>query len=171
MSPSPRPTGVLRQDVATNDFEWTREANVQSLVVAHLVRQGWRITAVANTATRERGIDVLAHQNGRTLGVEVKGYPGRRYADPLRSEETKPSHPSAQAGVYFAQALLAAMRLRTSQPDTLNVIALPDVPRYRSLVEEVRTSLLACGIDAWLVSADGVVDTPLRQRVVTRPQA
>jgi hypothetical protein len=37
------------------------------------------------------GIDVLATRTGRTLAVEVKGFPGRRYAGPRRAEEVKPT--------------------------------------------------------------------------------
>lgn len=38
-----------------------------------LVTVGWRIVSVANTATKEHGIDVVAALNGETAGVEVKG--------------------------------------------------------------------------------------------------
>jgi hypothetical protein len=36
------------------------EATVQSFVVSYLVGEGWQIVRVADTASRERGIDVLA---------------------------------------------------------------------------------------------------------------
>jgi hypothetical protein len=145
--------------------DWFTEDRVQSLVVSRLVSLGWSITAVADTASKARGIDVVARRGDRTIAVEVKGYPGRDYADPNRKGERKPSHPSAQAATYFAQAVLSTMRLRTSRPELVNVIALPDFPRYRALAEETRGSLIACGIDVWLVAEDGSVGEPLRSQL------
>lgn len=40
--------------------EWHTEADVQSLLVNFLVRERWAIRSVANTATKERGFDVVA---------------------------------------------------------------------------------------------------------------
>jgi hypothetical protein len=144
-----------------SDPDWYTEAKIQSLVVSHLVSEGWSITSVADTATRARGIDVVARRGDQMIGVEVKGYPTRDYEDPARKGERKPSHPSAQAATYFAQAVLSAMRLRTSRPELLNVSAVPDFPRYRTLAEETRSSLIACGIDVWFVADDGSIDKPL----------
>jgi hypothetical protein len=73
------------------------EAKVQSFVVSYLVSQGWQIQRVADTASREQGIDILAARDGRTLAVEMKGFPGTAYADPRRSGETKTTTPAAQA--------------------------------------------------------------------------
>lgn len=134
------------------------EKRVQSLVVAFLAREGWTLSSEANTDTRERGIDVVAAKNGLTVGIEVKGYPGTAYADPRRAGEVKASHPSVQAGTYFAQAILTAMRLRASRPEMLSVIAVPDAPRFRALAAEVHGSLTAAGIGVWLIDEDGGVD-------------
>lgn len=133
------------------------EKRVQSLVIAYLAREGWTLTSEANTDSREHGIDVVAERNGQTVGIEVKGYPGTDYSDPRRAGEVKISHPSAQAGTYFAQAVLTAMRLRSRRPDMISVIAVPDVPRYRSLVTEITGSLEAARIVVWLVNEDGDV--------------
>ncbi len=54
-----------------------------------LVARGYRVLSVANTATKEHGIDVIASRDGATVGVEVKGYPTRNYADPARASERK----------------------------------------------------------------------------------
>lgn len=101
-----------------------------------LAAAGWRILSVADTATREHGIDIVASRGDETVGVEVTGYPSRTYADPARAADTKRTHPSTQAGHWFAQALLAAMRLRGRRPGVRSVIALPDFPRFRSLYGE-----------------------------------
>lgn len=142
---------------ATPVQEWHTEANVQAAVVTSLALSGWQLVSVAHTATRERGVDIIATKDGLTLGVEVKGFPSRSYADPARSSETKPTSPSTQAGHWYAQAVLAAMRLRGRQPGWRSVIALPDFPRYRTLHEDTGTSLTAAGIEVWWVDAHGAV--------------
>jgi Holliday junction resolvase-like predicted endonuclease len=139
--------------------EWHTEANIQAAVVTTLAAEGWRILSVANTATKERGIDVIAQREGRTLGVEVKGFPSRGYADPARAGETKRTSPSTQAGHWFAQAVLAAMRLRGKEPDWRSVIALPDFPRYRDLHAETAGSLTAAQLEVWWVDSSGTVLT------------
>ncbi len=65
--------------------------------------------SAANTRTKAPGVDVLACRDGRLLGAEVKGWPGKRYADPRRAAEIKPTQPSTQAGHWFSQALMKAM--------------------------------------------------------------
>ncbi len=139
------------------DEEWHQEARVQAAVVTALAGEGWRILSVADTASRARGVDILAVRNGETIGVEVKGYPSRQYADPARSHERKPTAPSNQAGHWYAQAVLAAMRLRSRERDWRSVIALPDFSRYRDLHRETVGSLAAAGIDVWWVHRDGDV--------------
>jgi len=45
--------------------EWHSEANIQSMLVTALATDGWSIVSVANTATKEHGIDVIASRLGR----------------------------------------------------------------------------------------------------------
>lgn len=139
--------------------EWHRETNVQAAVITHLATTGWRVLSVADTARRETGIDVTAVKDGVTVGVEVKGYPSREYADPARQGQAKPTQPSTQARHWYASAVLSAMITITRQPECRPVIALPDVPRYRDLHHLTRSSLDACSIEVWWVSADGRVTT------------
>src|SRR5262249_30226688 len=140
--------------------EWHTESNVQASLVTALVTAGWRIISVANTATKEHGVDVIASRDDQTLGIEVKGFPSQRYADPARANEVKPTRPSTQAGHWYAQAVLAAMRLRGKEPSWRNVIALPDYSRYRALYAETSGSLAAAGIEVWWVNEGGSVDGP-----------
>ena len=140
--------------------EWHTEANVQALLVTALATDGWRILSVANTATKEHGIDVIASRDAQTFGVEVKGFPSRAYADPARAAERKPTSPSTQAGHWFSQAVLAAMRLREKEPTWRSVIALPDFPRYRALHSETVGSLAAAGIEVWWVDQTGSLHRP-----------
>lgn len=156
-----RETGSTPQPSVVNARkEWHTEANVQAAVVTALAAAGWTVRSVANTATKERGVDVIAERAGLTVGVEVKGFPSRTYADPARAGETKPTAPSTQAGHWFAQAILAAMRLRGREPGWRSIIALPDVPRYRKLHAETNNSLGAAQIEVWWVDADGTVSQP-----------
>lgn len=139
--------------------EWHTEANVQALLVTALVGEEWRIISVANTATKEHGIDVIASRRGQTAGIEVKGFPSRNYADPLRAGEVKRTNPSSQARHWYAEAVLAAMQLRGKEPEWRSVIALPDFPRYRSLYAQTSGSLHAAQIEIWWVSARGTIET------------
>jgi Holliday junction resolvase-like predicted endonuclease len=138
--------------------EWHTEANVQAAVVTALAARGYRVLSVANTATKEHGIDVIAALNGTTVGVEVKGFPSKNYADPARADEQKKTSPSTQAGHWFAAAVLAAMRLRGKEPEWRSVIALPDFSRYHNLFDETQGSLSAAGITLWWVDEDGTVE-------------
>jgi len=140
--------------------EWHTEANIQASVVTALAADGWRILSVANTATNERGIDVIAARNGQTVGIEVKGFPSRGYADPARANEVKRTSPSTQAGHWYSQAVLAAMRLRGNEPTWRSVIALPDFPRYRDLHAETAGSLAAAQIEVWWIDQAGTVRRP-----------
>jgi hypothetical protein len=79
------------------ESEWHTEANVQALLVTALATDGWRILSVANTATKEHGIDVIASRDGQTVGIEVKGFPSRAYEKSHacgRTEAHEPEHPS-----------------------------------------------------------------------------
>ncbi|GAB2664629.1 hypothetical protein GCM10009743_45970 [Kribbella swartbergensis] len=140
--------------------EWHSEANIQSMLVTALAANGWSILSVANTATKERGIDVIATRDGQTIGIEVKGFPSRTYANPERAREQKRTSPSTQAGHWFAQAVLAAMRLRGKEPTWRSVIALPDFPRYRDLHSETVASLEAAGVEVWWVDRTGALHRP-----------
>lgn len=133
------------------------EAAVQARLVAYLAARGWRIERVADTAARERGLDVLASREGVTLAVEVKGYPSRAYADARRANEIKPTEPGVQARHWYAMALLKALLIRDEHADYAVAIALPDVATYRSLHRRTSTSLTALGIATLFVTVDGEV--------------
>jgi hypothetical protein len=132
---------------------------VQARLVTWLARQQWQLHRVANTASREQGIDILATMQGRTLAVEVKGYPSRSYADPRRAGQVKPTNPPVQARHWYAQALMKAMLMRDEHPTYEIAVAFPDMPTYRSLHQRTRTSLAALGITTFFVARDGTVTT------------
>jgi Holliday junction resolvase-like predicted endonuclease len=134
-----------------------READVQADVVRHLTDSGWTIVRQADTATKERGIDIVATLGDRTVAVEVKGYPGRGYADPARAGETKPTSPSTQARHWYAQAVLTALLTRDEHPQWDAVIAVPEAETYASLGARTEQNLATVGIELWRVLADGTV--------------
>ncbi|GAA3390601.1 DUF7662 domain-containing protein [Cryptosporangium minutisporangium] len=145
-----------RPSTATGDVDHS-EATVQSHLVAHLVRTGWRIERVADTAAREQGIDVVARRGACIRAIEVKGYPSRSYADARRAGERKPTGPSTQARHWYAAALLQAVLVRDAHPGYRVGIALPDVPTYRSLFARSHRSLDDLAIAMYFVSATGHV--------------
>lgn len=134
---------------------WPWEGAVQQAFVNLLVTNGWVIDQQADTASREHGIDVLAHKGSRHLGAEVKGFPSSNFADPARAGERKRAKPNSQARLWYGKALHAAMILRDAEPDWNSLIVLPDCPRYRELVAETARSVHAVGIHVVLVSPDG----------------
>ena len=75
---------------------WYWEGNVQAVVVQHLTSHHCLIRSVADTASRQRGKDIVAERNGKELWITVKGYP----------EGTPRTHPSTQAGHWFKQVVL-----------------------------------------------------------------
>jgi Holliday junction resolvase-like predicted endonuclease len=160
-SARPRPHRADRNSRPTSqssrDESWHTEASVQAAVVSHLARQGWRVLSVADTVSRQHGIDIVADKHGRAVGVEVKGFPSRNYADPGRAAEVKRTQPTTQARHWYAQAILAAMLTSSRRTELEPVIALPDLPRYRNLHSDTRKSLDACGIVVWWVSPAGEV--------------
>ncbi|MGH2555275.1 MAG: hypothetical protein ACRDHO_06120 [Actinomycetota bacterium] len=141
--------------------DWFWEGNVQASIARFLRQEGWTVEVEADTAAKAHGVDLIATTGRRKLAVEVKGYPSPRYADPRRAHETKPTNPVNQAGHWFAQALLKALRLRTSMPDAEVAVGLPDFPRYRSLLRETEDSLRRLGVGVYLVAEPDVASCVL----------
>ena len=157
--PADPPAPTQRTEAATGlKFEWHTEANTQHLLVEWLRARGWTIVRAANTATRERGVDVVAERAGERLGVEVKGYPSRFYATGPKKGQPKTTAPANQAPKWFAHALVPAMKLRTREPESKSVMCFPDFPTYRRLWAETASSITAAGIEVWVVRPNGSVE-------------
>jgi hypothetical protein len=133
------------------------EAAVQARLVAYLVRRGWRVHRVADTASREQGVDIVANDGRRTWAIEVKGYPSHRYADPRREDQIKPTNPSVQARHWYAAAVLKAILTRDEHPEYQIAIAFPDMPTYRSLHRRTRRSLNDLTMVTFFIAPDGDV--------------
>lgn len=137
--------------------EWFWEGNVVGLVVRHLGQLGASVRSVADTATKARGTDIVATLDGRTLHIEVKGWPSTVYADPARAHEQKRTHPSMQAKHWMAEAVFSALRLRAKHDDDRVIVAFPAFRRYERLADEVAPVLARAGIEMWFVDQDAVV--------------
>lgn len=148
--PSPQP--MYEAPPPPQDGFW--EGNVQGAIVAYLAADGWSIVRVADTESRERGVDIVAERDGRRLLVEVKGWPSTTYARGDRAGQPKPTLPTVQAGVWFAGALHSALKLREKHPDAQVAVGFPDVPRYRTLLGEIAGALRDLSLGVLLVGAD-----------------
>lgn len=144
--------------IASPEEEWHTETNVQAADVTALAHRGWRILSVANTALREHGIDVIARGDRGTVGIEVKGFPSRSYADSRRAHEIKRTSPSTQAGHWFVAAVLAAMAPPRQGARLAERHRAPRVSTLPRPYGEVTASLSAAQIDVWWVHADGTVE-------------
>lgn len=113
---------------ATKKENWFWEGNVQAQVVSYLAGQGYQIMSVADTASRQRGKDIEAENNGKTVWISVKGYP----------EGTTKTQPSTQAGHWFKQAVFDILEYRGENTDVELGLAIPDFPRYRNLADKIR---------------------------------
>jgi hypothetical protein len=136
--------------------EWQTDTSAEARLIEHLVGEGWQI----EPDQPEQGVDLLATRDGASLALHVKGYPSRRNvpASP-RAGRRPPAPAGTQAGHWYAQAVLAAMRTRSRLPQAQAVIALPHVERYRELYAETAGSLNLSGIDVWWIGEDGQVAT------------
>jgi hypothetical protein len=133
------------------------ESAVQSAVVAWLVARGWSIERVADTASREHGVDILARRSRQRLAAEVKGYPSETYSTGELAGQPRKYHPASQARTYLGDALLSILVLRGTIPDALLILALPDVGSYPGLVDKVEESLTHLGVWVLLVARDGSI--------------
>jgi hypothetical protein len=129
---------------ATPDWLW--EGSIQERVAEYLRNQGWRIVRIADTASKEPGVDIRACKDGRTLSIEVKGYP----------TNTTRTAPATQARQWYSHALLKALDLYQSG-ETEVALAFPDKVTYKNLIARTRRALVRLNIGVYVVDASGQV--------------
>jgi hypothetical protein len=139
-------------DFVVDKSEWFCEQNVVASVVIYLKRDGWIIKSIADTESRARGADILAQKDGRTLIVEVKGYPSTVYARGPKKGKDKPTKPGVQARHWYSHLLLDALLRQSEHPSAEIAIALPKFPVFTKLIARTQTALTKPGIDLFLVS-------------------
>jgi hypothetical protein len=167
-APVESPEAQADDESAVSDLptDWYWEGHVQSLVVSHLVSEGWSIRRVADTASSEHGHDIEAVRDSRVgkgptrILVEVKGYPTSTYARGSRQGQPRTTGSvTTQARQYFSHALLSGLLMRAeSGEDTLVALAFPAMETYRNLARRVGDVLFEAWINIWLVSEDGTVE-------------
>jgi hypothetical protein len=106
---------------------WFWEGSVQSKVISYLAIQGYQIRSVADTASHQQGIDIVAERDGKPIWISVKGYP----------QGTERTNPSVQAGHWFKEAIFDIIAYRERDKNVLLAVAFPDFPRYHSLAKRV----------------------------------
>ena len=154
---APPPVRVIHGEPSSTASEWAWEGNVQSRVATYLAATGWSIIRVADTALRERGVDIIAERAGQRLLVEVKGWPSSTYARGEHAGQPKPTQPRLQAIHWFAEGLTTLIR-RGAKSGARLALALPDMPRYRTLLAEVGWALDRLDITVYLATAEGAVE-------------
>lgn len=138
--------------------EWYWEGNVVKTVCKYLQQEDYEIQQVANTETRERGVDIKAKKGEETLIVEVKGYPSMFYQRGKQKGLPKPTKPNTQAKNYFSGILLSAILQHAQNPTATIAIALPDFPVYLSLLDKTSFALKKLGITVFIVSKSGSIE-------------
>lgn len=146
---SSAPTTAVRETAALleGDKPWFWEGKVQSQIVRYLSAQQYDIRSVADTAGRQRGIDIVAERDGEELWVSVKGYP----------EGTAKTNASLQAGHWFKQVIYDMIRYRGESDSVSLRVGLPDFSRYRSMAEQIEWFKVAARFHYYWVREDGDV--------------
>jgi len=126
---------------------WFWEGNVQQRIVDYLKSNGFSIIFVADTSTRQRGVDIVSKKGKEELWITVKGYP----------TGTKKTNPSTQASHWFKQAIFDVIDYR-NQSDSLSLgIGLPNFPRYQSMTKKTSWIKSCSGFHFYWVDENGDV--------------
>lgn len=132
---------------------------MQDVFAEYLVQHGWEVTDKADTASKARGVDLLAAKGSRRLGAEVKGWPSTSYSYPRRAAEVK-AHSAVQPGEALVLAGTAdGTYAARHEPARESLMVLPDYPRYRDLANRTWTGRQAAGVHIVMVREDGTTDS------------
>ena len=142
----------------SNDgHEWFWEGNIQAALVRHLANDGWRIRRVADTHSREHGVDIQADRGDIRLLVEVKGYPSATYLNGPNEGQKKNFGVGAQARTYFGNAVLTGLLMRSDNVDARVVLVFPALATFQNLARRSAHPLGLAGIEIWLINEIGQV--------------
>jgi hypothetical protein len=164
-SPAPAPLATVEFAV---DRPWHWEGHIQSRLAQHLPADDWAVRSAADTATKARGIHLMATKGSRCLTVEVKGYPTATFEHGPKRGQPKMTQPATQARQYFSHALLGMMLLRHKHPDAEIAACFPKFETFVSLARRTRASFELLGFGLYFVAQDGRVglETPHLSRVL-----
>jgi hypothetical protein len=123
-----QPAGIPKQQIdLPKSSNWFWEGNIQSRVINFLVTQKYQIRSVADTASHQTGIDIIAEKNEKKLYVSVKGYP----------RGTDKTNASTQSRHWFKQAIFDIVEYRERDKEAFLAVAFPDFPTYRNLAKKI----------------------------------
>jgi hypothetical protein len=135
-------------DAGSPEHAWHWEGFIQSRIVGYLANGGHEIVRVADTGSREPGIDVIAKTpTGIPLHITVKGF------STAASKNTQGRH-------YFADALLDLVIYRQESPSCELGIGLPaGIATYENLACRIGWLKTNLPFTIYWVSQDGTVKT------------
>jgi len=145
--PDARPVSDNYRTILPKHEYWFWEGNVQATVINALVEQGYLIHFSADTASHQRGIDIVAEVNGKPLWVSVKGYP-------RGTDKTKPS---LQASHWFKKAIFDMIEYRERDKNVALAVAFPDFPRYHYFAQKITWLKPVANFVYFWVNEDGEV--------------
>jgi len=128
-APKLKDTPITRKlnDNVEKSTDWFWEGNIQSKIIEYLVSNKCQILSVADTESRQTGIDITAKKNGLNIWISVKGYP----------RETEKTKALTQAGHWFKDVIFDVLRYRQDDAKIIIGVGLPDFPRYRNLASSI----------------------------------
>ena len=114
--------------------DWFWEGNVSQHVSVYLQSVGWSVERIADTETRESGVDIRARKGDHILLVEVKGYRSKFYQRGEKKGQPKPTNPNTQARHWHGEILLSAILRQCDNPGADVAIAFPNFSTFTNLV-------------------------------------
>lgn len=127
------------------------ENEVVEKVVEYLKQQGYVIEQ--NLGTTEKGIDIIASKDGKTLCIEAKGGTSAQ----VNSKRFGLGFNKNQVKSHVSVAILASMKVLADGSNREVGIALPDDKLHRELIKLIHPSLKKLGIKIFWASKDQVL--------------
>lgn len=132
----------------TESRSWFWEGKVQARVVEYLTQLGYKIAFTADTASKQRGKDIIANSpSGKTLWVSAKGYPAG----------TVKTSPRTQARHWFSHAVFDLVIWHSENASAELALAFPNQVTYRNLAVRVRWLLEYLAASIYWVDETGEV--------------
>ena len=124
---------------------WYWEGNIQAVLASYLAKEGDKIMAIANTASRESGKDIEAiTPDGKEVWVSVKGWPEK-------SQNTQARH-------WFSQALFDIILYRDESKDVELALAFPEgFTTYNNLTKRIKWFQQLAKFKIFWISKEGII--------------
>lgn len=128
------------------------EDQTVELLMQHLQNDGWKI--ISYCLGQQRGYDIVAEKQGKTMRIEVKGAKASNDSPTKRRKYFD----SGQIKTHFGKALVKAMETRSLYPEGISAIAHPDDEDIRRAIGELIPQLQSLDIVHYWVGGDGSVN-------------